>query len=113
MSTKSFQVVRAAIDVISHGARGGRRPAITLVCLAFLFLVVSVRAEIAPAAQREIDQLVQQDKFTEALAKVDALLKDKPDDKDLLDLKAQLEKAKPASAPSVAATPKLKGEDRL
>src|SRR6266567_6421177 len=80
------------------------------VCLVLSLLIASTSlllsatttraAEIPAAAQKEIDQLVQQDKFTEALAKVDALLKAKPTDKDLLDLKAQLEKSAKPAAPS-------------
>ncbi len=81
---------------------------IALSCL----IALATHAEIPAAAQQEIDHLVQQDKFAEALAKVDGLLKDNPTDKDLLDLKAQLEKSRPSSSPAAAA-PKLKGEDRL
>ncbi len=67
-----------------------------ILVLIFLMLGLSANplcADVPVAAQKEIDQLVQQDKFTEALAKVAALLKDEPADKDLLDLKAQLEKS--------------------
>jgi tetratricopeptide (TPR) repeat protein len=82
---------------------------------------MTTRAEIPAAAQKEIDRLVQQDKFSEALARVDALLRSNPNDKDLLELKAQLQKSVPAApaTPATAATstpsaaPRLNSEDRL
>ncbi len=87
--------------------------------LAFSIATLHTHAEIPAAAQKEIDQLVQQDKFTEALARVDALLKANPADKDLLDLKSQLRKSvRPGggenSVPSASASPRvMSDEDRL
>jgi hypothetical protein len=63
----------------------------------------ALHAAIPAAAQQEIEQLVQQNKFDDALAKVNALLKASPTDKELLDLKAQLEKsAKPVATGTVS-----------
>jgi protein involved in temperature-dependent protein secretion len=95
--------------------RRARRLAVPIlaVLLTSSLLIHPSAAAIPAATQKEIEQLVQQNKFTDALAKVDALLKANPADKDLLDLKAQLEKSAKLPAPAAGAPAKMTDEDRL
>jgi hypothetical protein len=69
-------------------------------------------AALPSATQKEIEQLVQQDKITEAVAKVDALLKASPNDANLKKLKSELSALLPAGA-AQAKPPAPPAEDRL
>ena len=74
------------------------------VLIILLLVVIRCPAE-APPDYQQIEGLVQQDKYPEAIAKLDALIKEYPDNQKLKDMRASLQASAPATAGASAPPP--------